>query len=1107
MLLRRNLTYYARRNLGVILGAALCTMVLAGALHVGDSVRASLQQLAKNRVGQADSMLFTEDRYFRAALADEFQESLQATVAPVFMLRGTVSNPDADEEAGQIARVANIQILGVDQRFFELAPESTEFPLEDGQVFINPNLASRMKIAEGAILNLRLEEPAQFSRDAPLSGTSDKVARISRQKVAKILEPSQFANFSLHASQIPPYTLILPIDTLRGELENQQNQANLLLVGKSELTNYSTELANEALENTWTPEDATIQTLELPGNTQWSLRSASLFISEPIEKGLRQLDADRNSGVLTYLVNNFEANGKAAPYSFATAYEPGASPDLPADLGEDQVVVNQWLADNLGLQVGSELTLKYFVTTGRRQLKENSSTFTVHSILPLPPKLKKGEDSPWTPEFPGLSDQENCRDWQPGFSIDETQIDDEDELYWDEYRGTPKAFISLSSGQKLWGNRWGQTTGIRIPKKQFADEASLHAAIRQNLTARQAGLHFQPLRQKALDATNGPIDFGQLFTGFSFFIIIAALALTAMLFVFSIEQRNQQSGLLLALGHTPQSIRRRLLAEGAILAAIGTIPGAFLGLLYAKAMLWGLTHVWTDATGSMNFTFTLLPNTIVTGILSGLVMASLALWLAIRKQLRHEPRELLHAGDQLELSSSKSPKRNQGKRSQMTGVICFLGALIYVGFVDGSSNESFFMAGFLLLISALFFFHYRLSRISLHTGDIPSLSLIAFRNTARRKGRSLVTIGILASGTYLVVAVSSFHLDASKNATDKASGTGGFTLIANSAIPIYDDLNTVKGQDEFGLDEDKLADSRIVPMRVRQGEDASCLNLNQATNPTLLGITPHELSGRFSFAATEEKLADPWTLLETSDEESDIVPGIADQNTAMYALHKNVGDLIEYTDDKGRTFQIRLVGLLKNSLLQGQILISEKHFIQKYPNLAGYRQFLIDTPSENTTDLAAHLSNVLRDQGFEAHSTAKRLQQFLAVQNTYLAIFQALGGLGLLLGTAGLAIVVARNLLERRREFSILEAVGFSLQDLRKLAIGEHRWLLLWGLIAGAGSAIIAVWPALKTRQEGFPLEALGMLLIAMALLSIFWIYLATRLSLKESTLSALREE
>ncbi len=1100
MLIRRNLSYYARRNVGVVLGAALCTMVLAGALHVGDSVRSSLRELAGNRTGQAEAFLNTQDSFFREALADELGKELDAVVAPAFMVRGTVSNPDADEDAGQVSRVPDIQVLGVDQRFFHLAPEAADVPLEDGKIYINPSLARRLGVQEGAILNLRLEEPSQFSRDAPLSGTGDKVARISRQEVAAILEPRQFGNFSLHASQIPPNTLVLPITTLRNGLENAQGKANLMLVGKSDA-----EAANAALEKLWEPVDAGLETLETEGGYQWALRSASLFIPETLEEGLRQLSPSENSGVLTYLVNAFEANGKMAPYSFATAFGTGASPGLPDGLPDDKILVNQWLADDLGLQAGSEVTVKYFVTTGRRQLKEESATFTVQGILPMPSKLGKEGKSPWTPDFPGLSDQENCRDWEPGFSIDETKIRDQDELYWDEYRGTPKAFITLAAGQELWGNRWGKTTGIRIPKAAFPDIASLETAIRAQLPAKQTGLQFRPFRQQALDATDGPIDFAGLFAGFSFFIILAALALTGMLFVFNIEQRNQESGLLLALGHTPQSIRRRLLAEGTILAAAGTIPGAILGLLYAKAMLWGLANVWTDATGAMDFTFTLLPATVATGLLSGLAMAVFALWVAIRSQLKHEPRELLHAGDQLEMSTK--PKPNQGTASQYAASALFFLSMVLFA-LRGGSSEMFFAVGFLLLVAALFFFHYRLSRIPLHRGDEPNLTLLGYRNTSRRKGRSLVTIGILASGTFMVVAVSSFHLDASKhNASDKSSGTGGFTLAASSAIPVYDDLNSSKGRDGFGIDPGKLEGTRIVPMRVRQGEDASCLNLNQATRPTLLGVTPHELSGRFSVGPKEGNPADPWTLLEPDPDDHFVIPGIADQNTAMYSLHKGLGDIIEYTDDNGRTFGVRLVAMLKGSLLQGQVLVSEENFMSKFPDQAGYRQFLIETPAGREGQVSAYLAKALADQGFDAVPSTQRLQEFFSVENTYLAIFQALGGLGLLLGTAGLAIVVARNLLERRREFGILEAIGFSLADLRKLSISEHRWLLLWGLMSGTGAAIIAVWPAIRSRQEGFPLEAMACLVVALLLLSLFWIYLATRLSLKESALPALREE
>ena len=190
-----------------------------------------------------------------------------------------------------------------------------------------------------------------------------------------------------------------------------------------------------------------------------------------------------------------------------------------------------------------------------------------------------------------------------------------------------------------------------------------------------------------------------------------------MLFVFNIEQRNQESGLLLAVGHPSQSIRRRLLVEGILLAAMGTLPGAVLGLYYAKAMLWGLSNVWTDATGSMDFAFTLVPGTVATGILSGLAMAAVALYIAIRSQLKHEPRELLHAGDQLEMSSPTKPM--QGKGAQFAASALFFLSIVLLA-LKGDSNEMFFTSGFLLLLAALFFFNYRLSRIPLHAGDIPT---------------------------------------------------------------------------------------------------------------------------------------------------------------------------------------------------------------------------------------------------------------------------------------------------------------------------------------------------------------------------------------------------
>ncbi|MCB1212572.1 MAG: hypothetical protein KDK97_24820, partial [Verrucomicrobiales bacterium] len=221
---------------------------------------------------------------------------------------------------------------------------------------------------------------------------------------------------------------------------------------------------------------------------------------------------------------------------------------------------------------------------------------------------------------------------------------------------------------------------------------------------------------------------------------------------------------------------------------------------------------------------------------------------------------------------------------------------------------------------------------------------------------------------------------------------GGFALIGESSLPVYEDLNTQAGWDAFGLDEELMPKVRVVPFRVREGDDASCLNLNRAQKPVLVAVEPGSMEGTFSFASGSwDKLAD-----------SSCVPAIADQATAMWGLGKGVGDTLDYQDSSGNTFQVKIVGLLAGSVLQGKMIVSEQAFLEKYPDAAGYRFFLIDTASDETEQVAAHLTRQLEQRGLALEPAKQRLELFLSVQNTYIGIFTVLGGLGVLLGTAGI---------------------------------------------------------------------------------------------------------
>jgi hypothetical protein len=432
-------------------------------------------------------------------------------------------------------------------------------------------------------------------------------------------------------------------------------------------------------------------------------------------------------------------------------------------------------------------------------------------------------------------------------------------------------------------------------------------------------------------------------------------------------------------------------------------------------------------------------------------------------------------------------------------VLGLIGA-VYVLIARPKNAEVFFSCGFLLLAAGLSFCFRQLRRVGRSSENLLSSNTLALRNTSRRRGRSLATIGVLASGVFMVVAVDSFRKGPLDDGTRRDSGTGGFTLFAESSSPIYEDLNTTSGRDQFALDEALLKDVHLVQMRVHAGDDASCLNLNRALQPRLVGVRLADLQGRFAAGENAN-----WKKLTASG--GDTVPGLVDANTLQWALQKKIGDTLIYQDERGATLKVKIAGSFPASILQGVVLIDENTFTKKFPDAAGYSMFLIDCPPAKAQRAREHLSKQLADRGVEVVPAAERLAAFNAVENTYLSIFQVLGGLGLLLGSAGLGIVVARNILERRREFGLLEAVGFTPAQLRSLVFAEHRWLIVFALGIGAISALVAVWPNLLQKGSGFPWGQSSLLVIGMALLGAFWTWFATRVSLRGSLLQALRTE
>jgi ABC-type antimicrobial peptide transport system permease subunit len=242
-------------------------------------------------------------------------------------------------------------------------------------------------------------------------------------------------------------------------------------------------------------------------------------------------------------------------------------------------------------------------------------------------------------------------------------------------------------------------------------------------------------------------------------------------------------------------------------------------------------------------------------------------------------------------------------------------------------------------------------------------------------------------------------------------------------------------------------------------------------------------------------------------EDPELVPAIGDYPTIIWSLGKAVGDELDYVDENGRKFRVRIVAMLESSILQGSLVICEDNFIEHFPSEEGYQVFLFDVLEGKVEQVSQNLAARLQDHGLALVSAERRLKKFSAVQNTYLSIFQLLGGLGLVLGTVGLGLVVLRNILDRRGELAMLKAVGFTKAKITRMVFYEHWGLLLAGLLFGLVAALLAVKPALASPGGRVPYASLVLVVAAIVVSGFLWIRIATALALRGEMLDALRNE
>ncbi len=633
----------------------------------------SLRHLALDRLGRIDAALVVP-RFFRTALAEEVsayrdpaQSNVRIVARPAIMLQATLSHGE-----NQYRRIAGqVTVLGCSDDFWTTFgdPSASWQPAHRpgaGEIVLNVSLAEKLGAKVGDNIILRLPGVGDIPAESGLGRKIDTLRTLPALHVVSVIPAEGLGRFGIRPTQQIPYDAFVAIETLQHGLD-QEGLANAILASIERGNKRPADADDAALLNTELTPTLADYGLSITKTDAgyFNFSTERMLLEEPVEKAAETAFGPLDGQpTLTYLANLIIASsGKKTakiPYSTVTALDlrtgPPLGPFKTPDgktiqlLPDNEILLNSWVADDMAkqgvkLQPGDTIRLQYFNPESLHgQEHEETTSLKLAGIVKL---AGAAADRHLVPELKGVTDQKSIANWKPPFKFDASIVrtrppNNQDELYWQKYRATPKAFVSLATGRRLWRNRFGQTTSWRIPARDGMTVESLTKAL--DLNPADLGFKFLTVRQMALLAANGTTEFNQLFLAFSFFIIAAAVMLVALLFKLGIEGRADEIGLLLAVGFRRRRVARLLLGEGLVVSLIGGALGVAGGLGYAWLMLVGLPTWWLAAVVTPFLRLDATPESLLTGFLIG-VLVSLATIAWSLRQLRRATVRRLMSGE------------------------------------------------------------------------------------------------------------------------------------------------------------------------------------------------------------------------------------------------------------------------------------------------------------------------------------------------------------------------------------------------------------------------------------------------------------------------------
>ncbi len=997
----KNIRFYTRYCRLVFLATLITVTVIVGSMIIGDSVRTTLVKRVTERLGDTQTIIFSRHSY----LSEELER------APLFddRARGILLTSGFLSQNGKLIPVF---VWGVN-----------DMSVSKGAARINAALRKELGQNDPDALVLRL--PASGLVPSGSLFVTENYTTSMRLTFEGVVGVEEGGNISLKNEQVLPYNVFVN----RAELAE-----TLGLEGKVNLILTSQLVTTDELEQAWQSSFSGLSVHRRKDFTE--IVSDRVFLQDKVVETISQYNPNSNR-LFSYLANSIERNETSIPYSFVTA----ADQYKGQPLAKGEIILSDYSAKRLHAEPGDRIRISYFTSRDLKTLKTDTVCLQVKAIVPL---SELQEDKTLSADFPGLSDVERCTDWDSDLPINMNLITDEDEKYWELYRSTPKAIIAYDAVAADWGNAYGSATAIRIPTTTSDPDLSA-------LTADMFGIQVIHPRDKGLYAAMNGVDFSGLFLALGFFIIVSALLLMLIPISEMLYQRKGEIDLLKALGYTWKRIARIFWRESAPVVLSASIVGVVAGLLYTSLNLWLLGNVWKGATHTDGFSVYPSVTTVVSGFLVGTLLSLGLLYWTILRNLK----------DKKQLSGTKTHDLQWKK------IVTFISTLVAaitigINLFYLHSVTLFVVVGMMCIGTAALWGDYLICRNgSASSGTSTSSGIFStdkllWSTLFANKKQAILSFFALAIGVFIVFSVG-LNRKGFADSSQLRTGTGGFTLWCESAVPVYYNMSTKEGKEKLSL-ADLPDDTEILQCLRYSADDASCLNLNKVTTPTVLGLDMNALAtSDFQIEQNIYALDRDEAFEQIQVQAGNVYPALVDATVLTWGLMMNVGDTLWYENGRGQTIPILLAGTISNSIFQGNILIDRNLFSEIWEETTGSEVFLLKTKETEKEEAKALLSQALNEYGVRVSTTNERLQQFNTVTDTYLTIFLTLGGLGLLVGIMSFIIVIRKNLAVRRREIDLYRTLGFTDKKIEQILYKENLFVPLYAIATGVISSLIGV--------------------------------------------------